>query len=245
MIRIPGGVYSLGGERSPLLDILRQLKDSRLDLRPLFLESPLSVQIQSFRIERCEVTNLQYKRFLEYIRQNGDAPFRHPDQPQDKDHTPKFWNDSRFNKSEQPVVGVDWYDAYAYSKWAGKRLPTADEWEYAARGETKKLYPWGDKFDARLCVCAEGGATQPAPATSLLEGASSFGLLHMAGNVGEWTETSDASGRRYVVMGGSWRESGKLLGLCFFRQILAIPEYRGDEVGFRCVDVTPLPIASH
>jgi formylglycine-generating enzyme required for sulfatase activity len=236
MTRIPGGAYSLGGEVSPLLDILRQLRKYGINIQPLLSESPISIQVPGYRMERCEVTNAQYRLFLEYIGKNGDAPFKHPEQPQGKDHTPKFWKDSRFNQRGQPVVGVDWYDAYAYARWAGKRLPTADEWEYAARGGTKRLYPWGNQFDVRLCVCAESGATQPAPASSLLEGASLFGLLHMAGNAAEWTETTDSSSQRFVVMGGSWMENGKLLGLTFFRQVLATREYRGAELGFRCAD---------
>ncbi len=114
------------------------------------------VFLPEFVMDKFEVTNADYAEFLQAVRQNGDAPFRHPLQPPGKDHAPRYWpngageqGDDLFFAADLPVVGVDWFDAWAYAKWAGKRLPTEAEWEKAARGLKGAVYPWGDEWDAR------------------------------------------------------------------------------------------------
>jgi formylglycine-generating enzyme required for sulfatase activity len=115
--------------------------------------------LPGFFIDKFEVTNEDYGKFLEAVRKDGDAAFRHPLQPMGKDHTPRYWppapagsgrgGDPLFCADDLPVVGVDWFDAWAYAKWAGKRLPTEAEWERAARGSKGTLYPWGNEWDAK------------------------------------------------------------------------------------------------
>lgn len=127
------------------------------------------VMLDAFLIDKYEVSNGNYGEFMN---QTG-----HP--------APAYWDDPRLNKSEQPVVGVNWYDAKAYCEWRGKRLPTEAEWEKAARGPSGNLYPWGDQFDeARANFGRRAEAT--APVTAYPEGASYYGALNMAGNVFEW-----------------------------------------------------------
>jgi len=237
MIRIEGGRVRLGGDDTPLVRIMRSHSRGIANIEAALLsDEPRVVRLHAFRIDRHEVSNAQYRKFLEHVRQAGDAACRHPGQPQGKDHTPKYWDDPRFNADQQPVVGVDWYDAYAFARWAGKRLPTGDEWEKAAKGSTKRLYPWGDEFEASCCVSSETRPSAPEAVHVRSDGASPYGLLHMAGNVMEWS-ADDASPPREgnkVLRGGAWTFNGEVYGLTYRTAVSAPPEHRDNDVGFRC-----------
>jgi formylglycine-generating enzyme required for sulfatase activity len=173
-------------------------------------------EVTSFRIDRTAVTNERYARFLsacEHV-QDRPSPFCHPDEPEGKDHIPAHWLDSRFNQPSHPVVGVDWYDAWAFSRWADGRLPSEDEWEKAARGEDARKFPWGNHWNPAMAqsvlsafgrdalrdrldlerLLAQTSPTWPprpvVPADSMPQGASPYGVLNMAGNVWEFTRTN-------------------------------------------------------
>jgi iron(II)-dependent oxidoreductase len=127
------------------------------------------VFLDSYLMDTYEVSNKDYG---EFVTAKG-----HP--------APAYWDDPRLNKPQQPVVGVNWEDAKSFCEYRGKRLPTEAEWEKAARGPEGNLYPWGNDFDpTKVNYGKNHDGTMPVD--SYPEGASYYGLHHMAGNAFEW-----------------------------------------------------------
>ena len=208
-------------------------------------------QLREFYIDKYEVTFGQYKQFLDALAA-GTAKFTaHPLTPHDEDYCPAQWDEiqaaiahgsvihNRHLTWDTPVFGIDWYDAWAYASWRGKRLPTEEEWEEAARGTDGRLYPWGNNFDVMKCDSSQ--YPKPIKRTEVYaypEDISPFGVVDMAGNVCEWTATTPSRGTA-VIRGGSWSEKEVLL----MRRVINRPcEYRSDNLGFRCAadqDVKP------
>jgi formylglycine-generating enzyme required for sulfatase activity len=176
-----------------------------------------AVDLPAFLIDRTTVTNARYREFLDEI---GDSPeFDHPDQPAERSHRPVHRHDPRFNAPGMPVVGIDWYDAFAFANWAGGFLPSEQQWEKAARGVDGRTYPWGDTWDpARVNYVERSYGTgvgdldaleallvttthDDVPAHPVMEadslpgGASPCGALHMSGNVWELTRTNFYTGQ--------------------------------------------------
>ena len=186
MVLIPGGMFRMGSKG-------RSTGDS----------PDHEVHVDPFHIDAREVTNAQYRRFLEAVIREGHARC-HPAEAKAKDHTPRYWTDPRFNGASFPVVGVDWYDAYAYAAHAGKHLPTEAQWEKAARSGEGLEYPWGRSDEATDHTRAnfdplagEGGATladqgqaRPFPAPTGPKAVGSYpaysGIHDIVGNVEEW-----------------------------------------------------------
>jgi eukaryotic-like serine/threonine-protein kinase len=131
--------------------------------------------VAPFYIDKTEVTNEQYQKFV-------DATNRTP---------PPVWQGSSppAGQENYPVTDVTWEDAKAYAEWAGKRLPTEEEWEFAARGTNGNfIYPWGEKPQPGAANVAEpGGAAKLQPVGQFPSGASPFGVLDLIGNAWEWT----------------------------------------------------------
>jgi len=198
------------------------------------------VKVSGFWLGKYEVTHEQYGKFMKAT--------GHPE--------PEYWDDSDFNQSEQPVVGMDWHDAVAYCKWAGGRLPTEAEWEYAARGG--KQYEYGTatgklSHDSANYVGVEGKdkwELQPAPVGNFP--ANPFGLYDICGNVWEWCEDhwhddydgapddgrawldEDAEeGAPRVVRGGGWGDNARDCR-CAYRSYGG-PGSRFHVLGFRLV----------
>lgn len=167
------------------------------------------------------VTNAQYKRFVEAT---GHQPL------------PANWADGTFpeGKAEYPVVNVNWQDAAAFAAWAGKRLPTEQEWEKAARGPNGRIYPWGNSFNPANCNSRELGLNATTEVGQHANGASQYGIYDLAGNVWEWTATDvfPDNDEAKVIRGGCFanpRESVRTTTRAYERA-----DRRRRDIGFRC-----------
>ena len=224
---IPAGEFTMGSE------------EARLDATPEH-----RVFLDAYEIDRYEVTNAQYREFLDYLKKTNDHSKCFKGEPSGKDHTPRFWDNEYYNVPDYPVVRVDWYDAYAYAAWAGKRLPTEAEWEKAARGADKRRFPWGNEWDPVRCNLSG----EPKPVGSLEANKSVYGCYDLAGSVHEWCADwySDAyyaespsrnpqgpeRGLRKVIRGGS--RFSKPFQVQSFTRKSEQPELFNSALGFRC-----------
>lgn len=195
------------------------------------------VEVKPFYLDLQEVTNQDYKKFVEAT---GHA-------------VPRNW---RFNGSFAPDEGmlpvtyVTWDDATAYAKWAGKRLPTEAEWEYAARGGNRGLlYPWGNKWELGFANIDRKEQRRPSQVRSFERDLSSFGIYDLAGNVSEWVQDNyserygSAPDRRLrVYRGGNFLDApDKATATYRWADFPGdIPDDQILRVGFRCAkDVAP------
>lgn len=145
---------------------------------------------------------------------------------------PRFWEDEAWRAylgPDQPVVGVSWYEAEAFCRAAGLRLPTETEWERAARGDDGRRFPWGDEW-VPAHAAHRGGARHTVPVRSIAENRSPFGLYDCAGNVWEWCADAYAPGLR-SARGGAWNAHPPQLR-CAARNAWP-PEARFSNLGFR------------
>ncbi|MHB0957472.1 MAG: formylglycine-generating enzyme family protein [Pirellulaceae bacterium] len=157
---------------------------------------PKQVVLADYRIGMTPVTNAQYHEFL---RSSGYEPAH-------RENFLRHWVDAAPppGKDDHPVVYVDVDDARAYAAWAGNRLPTEEEWQYAAQGPEARRYPWGDEMLPGRCNAGETGDTTPVKAFP--DGRSPRGIWDLCGNVWEWTESQRSDGRtRFCILkGGSY-----------------------------------------
>ncbi|MDH4097694.1 MAG: SUMF1/EgtB/PvdO family nonheme iron enzyme [Nitrospira sp.] len=186
-------------------------------------------------IDRYPVTNEKYRAFVSAAGYNNQA-YWSPEgwkwKTKKNITSPEYWNDAKWNKADHPVVGVSYYEAEAFSKWAGKRLPTEQEWEKAARGEDGRQYPWGEEFDQARCNSSESGFEQATPVTQYPKGVSPYGCYDMAGNVWEWCASwYDKSQGLRVIRGGSWFDQSEFLRASSRYGLYA--DYRLNYIGFR------------
>jgi formylglycine-generating enzyme required for sulfatase activity len=202
----------------------------------------------AFYIDKYEVTNKRYKRFLDAT--GYKVPWSH--EPEAVAVKPYLWDWQKRmfpeGKGDDPVVLVSWEDAKAFCTWAGKRLPTEAEWEKAARGSKGNIYPWGNEWANGKANTSEHGRKQTAPAGAFKEDVSEYGVYDLAGNVSEWVEeyfapypgnplTRYEERNKYrVLRGGSWDYSHSIAN-GYHRQY-ALPHSQMTSFGFRCVKTT-------
>jgi hypothetical protein len=173
------------------------------------------VIVAPFAIDRTEVTVAQYRACVEAGR---------CDEPDSSDPS---CNWGKPDRDSHPVNCVDWYQATAYCDWAGKRLPTEAEWEKAARGTDRRVYPWGNAWETDRANVASDGTK---PVGSYPSGASPYSALDMAGNVWEWVSDNVGGGRG--LRGGSWY--GRPSHARASYRLSSGPGDRRVDVGFRC-----------
>ena len=253
-ILIAGGVFLMGklGEFEPV----RQVK------------------VSSFSMDRYEVTNQQFKEFMDaggynkkefwtddgwQWRLTSRVDSFDPNSPR-----PRYWttgdapweSDPYSSLPNSPVVGVSWYEAYAYAKFRNRNLPTEAQWEFAARGTTGRTYPWGDFWEGAYTNHGKSrspyfdetdGFKYTAPVGNYIEGATPEGIHHLAGNVWEWcrdwfgayntNETINPqgppTGLDKSIRGGSW--NGAILFSRVYHRNRSQPHRRYKDGGIRLV----------
>ncbi len=241
-VYVPGGTFPMGSSAAQIekaMAVCEEYPDEYGKCKSPGFEAEApghAVTLDGFWLDRTEVTSSQYGICV------ADGACRES----------RLAGDPAYGGSDYPVAGVPWQDAQDYCVWAGGRLPTEAEWEYAARGSEGYTYPWGDEFTCvggnfwdKASGCDDGFA-EPAPVGSFPKGISWCGALDMAGNVWEWVAdvygpypaegqvnpTGSVSGRERVLRGGSWGYHQPFVRAAYRYPVPPTANYLA--VGFRC-----------
>ena len=221
MVLIPAGEFMMGKDA-----------ENGADYSPAH-----KVKLNAFYIDVHEVTNAEY---LEFCRQTNH-------------NLPEFWGIDKYKSGEEypdcPVIGVSFFDALSYAKWAGKRLPTEAEWECAARGKLiGNTFPAGEEYH-NYPEELTGGSSVRQLYPVMKRVPNGYGLYDMAGSVREWVldnygpeyykngpnenPLNSDNGKFKIIRGGGWK-SGKMCMPVYLRDAL-MPSWVDICVGFRCV----------
>jgi len=254
LINLPGGTFVMGSDAPAAYDN----------------EKPAhTVTVAPFALARTAVTVGEWRAFIAdggYGRLSLWTPDgwawrcaqnpRHPEQWRETEHGGYVYigaHGPRSLQADEPVSGVSWYEADAFARWAGARLPTEAEWEFAARFDPQtgasRTYPWGDDEPDTSRACYEKPDGQVASVGKRPDGASASGILDMAGGVWEWTASpflpydgfnafpydgyskEHMDGRHFVCRGGSWATAAPILRASFRNWY--VPTYRQGFLGVR------------
>jgi formylglycine-generating enzyme required for sulfatase activity len=249
MVAIKGGAYIIGDKRG------------ETDEQP-----EIEVAVRDFEIDAYEVMNKDYEEFIkaggydiknaemmkfwsadgfQWLNASGTKmPYKYYLNPEKG----KIQPIPGWDAPDQPVAGVSWYEAEAYARWIGKRLPTNAEWEAAARGKARRKWPWGDELkddDKSKLNCWRTLYNVPTQVGVYEEGKTPEGVYDMAGNLMEWVDdwySEDAySTKRFnqktnppqkTIRGGSFDNRPEFCTT--YWRYSKEPEYRWANVGFRC-----------
>ena len=247
MIDIEGGEFVMGSDSPFAYDNEKQPHNMRLD---------------SFRVARTPVTAYEWTEFMADVGGRGSvraalqtgahgAAHFHPDYwfIADEGHYSYSPLGIRAIHPDEPVMGISHNDALAFAKWAGKRLPTEEEWEYAASAGT---YPWGNEEPSKERAVFAINNWQPLPVGQRQQGASPHGVLDLAGNVWEHLSSKflpypgyvaypydgyskdHMKGEHFVCRGGSWATAAPILRRTFRNWY--VPTYRAGFLGLRLAE---------
>jgi len=264
MVYVPAGEFRMGSTDQEVDDALAQCNETYGDCQQVWYEPEQPahpVALDGFWIDRTEVSNTQFALFLNEERNQEEEGVTWLELESDACLIEQVGDEFRpkDDYADHPVVEVSWYGAAAYCEWAGARLPTEAEWEYAARGPENHIFSWGDELDGtRLNYCDtscelgwadesfDDGYARTAPVGSYPDGASWVGALDLSGNVWEWTAdwfgdyasgrqenpTGPSTGHFRVVRGGGWTNYWDHGRTAHRSHGSPIPRY--DIFGFRC-----------
>jgi len=226
------------------------------------------IPLPTFYIDKYPVTMAEYAKFLDYLAQNGNpTDFDSTLQPKERGHIPHDW-DIYYGRASSsisayhtvrgvpisldcPVFNVDYFDAYAYAKWKGRRLPTEQEWEKAARGTNGLTYPWGNDWDPKKLNAGGDYQAEPplnykpavdgynwwAPVDAFPSDRSPYGVIGMAGNVSQWTNSWDPSKTYVVIRGGNYKYGADHARTTATYKVY--PQQVAETLGFRTASDQP------
>ena len=213
--------------------LLAHIPRDRLSLiRRMFAEADRPAT-REVHLTEGEITRREYDAFLRdpfvAIGLHAEA-----NQPRGHRHRPPDWN-TQMRAPDLPAVNIDWWSAYAFASWAGGRLPTAEEWEIAASGQGRRVYPWGNDWRAAVNAAPSNQVRRRLRVVGRDDyDATPEGLLAMGGNVSEWTRSVSGTSGRYsvVVKGGNYLlPIGETARIDFSNHIS--PNHRSPTLGFR------------
>ena len=233
--RIEGGEYPAGLPPEVRLARLAViLPDTQLrEARALLASADRAAR--RIEVGRCEVSRREYRAFLaDPLARSG--LFANPQEPAGEDYVPDDW-ERQSAEPDLPVSGMSWWAADAFARWAGGRLPRAREWQLLAAGPEARLYPWGNRYDPEAAVTADlpEHGPRPCPAPDVRD-SSAGGVLHLAGNVSEWTRSIAVDRGSYAmwVQGGNWMLPGRDTAHGTFGRLVPL-NHRSPDIGFRVV----------
>lgn len=246
LVEVPAGIFTMGSPDSVGAN----------DEHPQF-----EMAVDTFWISLTEVSNAQYQHFINangYTNQDWWTNAGWDWRMENKITQPQYWDDEKWNEPSQPVVGVSWYEATAYTTWLTTemglaiRLPTEAEWEKAARGVDARIYPWGNESPNDQLLNYNRNVGQTVDVGSYPAGASPYLALDMAGNVWEWTATQwvanydnyveivssgkDGNAMR-ALRGGAWGSHSSRVSSA--NRTKDVPNNRNYNFGFRLVVFIP------
>jgi len=224
----PGMIYVPGGE------LLMGREDGDEYERPQH-----KVRVRPFFIDLYEVTCEEYKKFIDATKRRA----------------PPGWANGQYppGATRRPVTGVTWDDASEYAAWAGKRLPTEMEWEFAARGSDGRRYPWGNEWRPSFANADTSAIGHMADVGAYKSGASPYGAFDMIGNAWEWTASNLTaypggelpkihwSGDLKIIRGGCWKSTRREATTTYRRGWPARGASTYEDTGFRCAKDIVLP----
>ena len=232
--QIPPSTYLTGVPQAAKIPrLLLHLPSADLPLLPVLMRDHDENTPAELKVMRHEVTRTEYARFIDdHLARAG--LYADPGEPIGHNYTPENWQ-RQLRAPQKPVTGVDWWSAHAYAKWAGGRLPSADEWVKIAAGRSGSVRPWGDAY-APHAVTLETKRQEPAAVGTATDDRTEEGILDMAGNVSEWTATWHIGPRGYamLVKGGNFTLPGKETTRVSFTNAIP-PNHRSAALGFRVV----------